>query len=72
MAGFFATLFKPDQVQDGTRRAVMETVVQAREGVEKARNRLDDVITELLRDNDRVTKRQRENERDSHKPRPSS
>jgi hypothetical protein len=61
MAGFFATLTNRNQLQDGTRRAVMETVVQAREGVEQARNRLDGVISDLMRENDRITKRQQRN-----------
>lgn len=61
MAGFFSTIMRKDQLQDGTRRAVMETVVNAREGVEQARNRLDSVIAELMQENDRVTQRQSKN-----------
>ena len=61
MAGFFATLFKPDQISDGTRRAALETVAVAKEGLEAANDKLLDTIRDMLRENDRVTIRQPRN-----------
>lgn len=59
MAGFFATLFKPDQMADGTRRAALETVMVAREGLDEASDKLTATIREMLRENDRANQRQR-------------
>jgi hypothetical protein len=58
MAGFFTTLFKSDQMSDGSRRAALENVSVAREGLERSTNKLLDTINDMLRENDRVTKRQ--------------
>lgn len=63
MAGFFSSVFKSHQVNDGTRRAAMETVISAREDLQAAGNRLNDTIRDLMREQDRVTKRQRKNEK---------
>ena len=58
MTGFFATLFKPDQMSDGTRRAALETVTVAKEGLEASSDKLLATIRDMLRENDRVTRRQ--------------
>lgn len=62
MAGFFATLFKPDQMADGTRRAAIENVSVAREGLERSTDKLLETIRDMLRENDRVTIRRQRND----------
>ena len=68
--GIFAAIFKPN---DGTRRALVERVTEAREKMEAAASRLDEIVTqketemmdktiaELLEENDRVTGRKKPN-----------
>lgn len=67
---FFTSIMRAGKIEDGTRRAVMETVIAAREGLEAAqadaehaRNKLTDTIRDLMRENDRVTKRRERNAR---------
>jgi hypothetical protein len=67
---FFTSILRAGQVEDGTRRAVLETIVSAREGLEAAQasaehagNKLTDTIRDLMRENDRVTKRRERNAR---------
>lgn len=57
MAGFFTTLFKPDQMADGTRRAAMENVTVAREGLEASTDKLLATIRDMLNENDRANQR---------------
>lgn len=66
MVNFITSILRANRVEDGTRRAAMETVMSAREGLQSAQNALSNTISDLLRENDRVTKRQQKNE----KPRP--
>ena len=66
MVNFLTSILRANRVEDGTRRAAMETVMTAREGLQSAQNALSNTISDLLRENDRVTKRQQTNE----KPRP--
>jgi hypothetical protein len=62
MAGFFATLFHPSQIEDGTRRAAIESVANATDDLDAATARLTKTIDEMLRENDRANKRRRKDE----------
>ena len=62
MATFLTTLFVRDALKDGTQRAAIETVVNAREQLQKAGNRLSDTIRDVMDSNDRITRRRRSNE----------
>lgn len=55
---FWKLLFKP---HDGTRREMLEEVVQARRDMEKAASRLEYVIRRLIVENDRLARRERRN-----------
>lgn len=57
MTGFFATLFKPDQAADGTRRAALETVMTAKEGLDRSTDKLLATIHDMLNENDRANQR---------------
>jgi hypothetical protein len=68
--GFFSSIMRAGKIEDGTRRAVIETIVSAREDLEaatahaeKAGNKLTDTIRDLMREQDRVTKRRERNAR---------
>lgn len=52
--GLLRRIFNP---HDGSRRAVAAQVIRARENVEKAANRLESVVSDLLDENDRITGR---------------
>ena len=74
MGNFFTSIMRANKVEDGTRRAVIETMVGAREDLERAvmhaeraGNKLTNTISDLLRENDRVTKRQTRNAKPTHK-----
>lgn len=58
MKRFFQLLFKP---HDGTRKELLESVVQARQDMEKAGSRLEYVIRRLVQENDRLARRERRN-----------
>lgn len=62
--GFFSSIMRANKIEDGTRRAAIETIVSAREDLETATahaqsagNKLTDTIRDLMREQDRVTKR---------------
>lgn len=64
MANFFTSILRAGKVEDGTRRAVIETIVAAREDLEAATahaqnagNKLTDTIRDLMLEQDRVTQR---------------
>lgn len=63
MVNFLTSILRSHQVNDGTRRAAMETVISAREDLQAAGNSLSNTIRDLMRENDRVTKRRERNER---------
>lgn len=54
--GIFQRIFNP---YDGSRRAVVARVIEARKDVERAANRLEVVVADLLDENDRITGRKR-------------
>lgn len=67
---FLSSIMRAGKVEDGTRRAVTETIVAAREDLEAATaraehagNRLTDTIRDLMKEQDRVTKRRERNAR---------
>jgi prefoldin subunit 5 len=67
---FLTSILRAGKVEDGTRRAAIETIVSARETLENAvahaeqtRNKLTDTIGDLMRENDRLTKRRVRNAR---------
>jgi len=55
---FLQLLFKP---HDGTRQVMLESVVQARQDMEKASSRLEYVIKLMIQENDRLARRERRN-----------
>lgn len=68
--GFFSSIMRAGKIEDGTRRAVIETIVSAREDLEAATakaehagNKLTDTISDLMREQDRITKRRERNAR---------
>lgn len=67
MVNFITSILRANRVEDGTRRAAMETVMTAREGLEDAKNQLSATIRDLLRENDRATKRQPKNDKANKK-----
>lgn len=52
MPGIFKSIFRP---HDGTRQKVKTEVVSSRESVEKAVNRFEETVRELLDRNDSLT-----------------
>lgn len=54
MAGILKSIFRPN---DGSRKRVHEEVVLSRERVERAANRFEDTIREVLNRNDKLTGR---------------
>jgi hypothetical protein len=54
MAGFFSTLFKPD---NRAQKAILEQVDQSRQELTRQRSRLEETISEFLDENDRLNKR---------------
>lgn len=58
MLHFITSVINSNKVEDGTRRAAMETVISARESLTQASNALSETINDLMRENDRVTRRQ--------------
>lgn len=54
MPGLLKTIFHP---HDGTRRKVQQEVVKSRVDVQKASNRLEETIRDLLDSNDKLTGR---------------
>jgi len=52
MKRFLQLLFRP---HDGTRKEMLDTVVAARQDIERASSRLDYVVKRLIQENDRVT-----------------
>jgi hypothetical protein len=63
MVSFLTSVFRSNRIEDGTRRAAMETVILARQDLQAASSRLNDTINDLIRENDRVTRRQQRNEK---------
>jgi len=58
MKRFLRLLFTP---HDGTRSDLLESVVQARQDMERAGSRLEYVIHRLILENDRLARRERRN-----------
>lgn len=54
MQNIFQIIFGP---HDDSHRRVQETVTSSRESVEKAKNRFEDTVSELLKQNDNLTGR---------------
>ncbi|MET3649074.1 hypothetical protein [Phyllobacterium ifriqiyense] len=54
--GLFQRIFNP---HDGSRRAVVVRVIEARKDVERTANRLEVGVADLLDENDRITGRKR-------------
>lgn len=67
---FFTSIMRAGKLEDGTRRAVTETIVSARQDLEAAAadaehagNKLTDTIRDLMREQDRLTRRRDRNAR---------
>lgn len=60
--GLFQRIFKS---HDGSHRAMIAAVKKSRIDVERAASQLEDVVTELLEENDRITRRKKR-----HVPKP--
>ena len=60
MTGLLKSIFAPN---DGSRQRVMDEVTASRERVEKAANRFEETVRDLLKRNDDVTGRDRHAER---------
>jgi len=59
---FLKMLFNP---RDGTRRDMLDSVVQARRDIETASSRLEYVVKRMIQENDKIARRDR---RDAQKP----
>jgi hypothetical protein len=62
MVNFLTSIFRANNLEDGTRRAAIETVASVREDFDASINSLQATIRDLMREQDRVTKRQQQNE----------
>ena len=62
MKRFLKMLFNP---RDGTRRDMLDSVVQARRDIETASSRLEYVVKRMIQENDKIARRDR---RDAQKP----
>jgi len=55
---FLKMLFNP---RDGTRRDMLDSVVQARRDIETASSRLEYVVKRMIQENDNIARRDRRN-----------
>ena len=58
MKRFLKMLFNP---RDGTRRDMLDSVVQARRDIETASSRLEYVVKRMIQENDNIARRDRRN-----------